>query len=104
MPDLTIETYWTCETNHNWVLEVPGSKGHSYVVAFGFRLLGPCMYDYTCTCPSFEFRGRCKHIEANRGKRCGWSWQVGGGEVDSANPKCPRCGGPVVAENHPRQF
>ncbi len=37
------------------VLEVKGSKGNSYFVN---------VEEKTCTCPGFQFRGNCKHVEA----------------------------------------
>ncbi len=37
------------------VLEVKGSKGNSYFVN---------QQEGTCTCPGFQFRGNCKHLEA----------------------------------------
>ena len=36
------------------VLEVPGSKGATYLVN---------TEDRTCTCPGFTFRGSCKHTK-----------------------------------------
>ena len=40
------------------VVRVQGSKGQVYEVTVGDRP--------TCTCPSFQFRGQCKHIEQVR--------------------------------------
>jgi hypothetical protein len=37
------------------VLEVPGSKGNTYFVN---------VEEKSCTCPGFQFRGNCKHVEA----------------------------------------
>ncbi len=36
------------------VVEVKGSKGNSYYVN---------KEEGTCTCPGFQFRGKCKHVE-----------------------------------------
>lgn len=36
------------------VVEVKGSKGNSYFVN---------KEEGTCTCPGFQFRGKCKHVE-----------------------------------------
>jgi hypothetical protein len=39
------------------VITVEGSKGNKYFVSVsGTR--------YTCTCPGFSFRGKCKHVES----------------------------------------
>ncbi len=37
---------------------------------------------YACTCPSFEHRGRCRHVEALKGKQ---------------KPACDWCGTPTCA-------
>jgi hypothetical protein len=36
------------------ILEVPGSKGATYLVN---------TEEKTCTCPGFQFRGACKHVK-----------------------------------------
>ena len=112
MPDLTIETAWTCGTNEDWETTVTGSKGDQYTVRWG-RLFGRdadvqgCLYGYTCTCPSFTKSRRshlpCKHIkdvEAS-GQRCAWNLNlepfVDCDHDDQGEPCCPDCGGPVGA-------
>lgn len=42
------------------VVRVQGSKGQVYEVTLGDRP--------TCTCPSFTFRGKCKHIDQAKGE------------------------------------
>jgi hypothetical protein len=49
--------------------------------------------DWTCTCPGFEFRGYCRHIE--RVHPCRWRELVGPEEQtpeQKAEHICPRCG------------
>lgn len=41
-------------------IRVEGSKGQVYLVTLGQRPF--------CTCPSFTFRGKCKHIDQVRGE------------------------------------
>ena len=42
------------EEKSETILEVPGSKGATYLVN---------TEDRTCTCPGFTFRGSCKHTK-----------------------------------------
>lgn len=95
MPDLTIEAGWMCCSNEHWETEVVGSKGDVYKVTFGWT---PDGNDFGCTCPQSRIKRReCKHIKSVKHQRCGWHQQFDAGDVDPADPKCPRCGGEVVA-------
>lgn len=42
------------EPKESMVVEIEGSKGSTYTVDVEAE---------TCTCPGFQFRGKCKHIE-----------------------------------------
>jgi hypothetical protein len=104
MPDLTIETFWCCESCFQWERKVVGSKGATYVVRWGrdHKRHREYEYDYSCNCMSYRTRpGYCKHIEAVKGERCGWDqWQDGGGDIPllgDGRPRCPKCGGPATA-------
>ena len=60
MPDLNIESAWTCDTNVDWATSVIGSKGDAYTVRWGqlsFREANRqrCEYGWTCTCKGFGF-------------------------------------------------
>ena len=103
MPDLTRMFAWTCCTNTSWDIEIPGSKGAWYKVAFGHMpATHPVQYDWTCTCKAYQYGGGkyCKHIEAVKAakKRCGWNAELEPtAQVltrDGENV-CPHCGGPV---------
>lgn len=106
MPDLIVESYWSCATNRSWRRDVPGSGGEVHVVTFDRLLHGrrnDVEFDYSCSCPSYRFLrgtvgGYCKHIRAVMDERCGWSALVDDGQV--VDGKCPRCGVPVVGERH----
>ena len=52
MPPVTETKSWT----------IAGSKGNEYVVTLDHGR-------YTCTCPGFNFRGTCKHVEGVKNKR-----------------------------------
>jgi len=98
MPDLTIESGWMCCSHEQWERQVTGSKGAVYTVRFGQVFGQLCEYDFTCDCPHFRIRHkRCKHIAQARPDWCGWHQQFEAGDVDSDDPKCPKCGGEVVA-------
>lgn len=110
MPDLTEHTTYTCSTNEEWELQVPGSKGASYTVRFS-RLYGRdaeiqrCQHGYTCSCPAFtkglSAHMPCKHIKAAREYRCAWNWEfeptAEPDRDENGNPCCPQCGRPVSA-------
>lgn len=100
MGDLTIETATYCATNEFWETEVVGSTGKPYKVRFERTLNGLYQYDWTCTCPAFQHRGRrlyCKHIEDVKagGQRCGWNKELEPFVRAAEDGTCPSCGGPV---------
>lgn len=104
MPDLTIESAWTCATNERWETTVEGSKGETYRVAWE-RLYGAqaarvgAQFGWTCSCKGFGFRGTCRHVDAveAEGKRCGWNAHLEPTEEPDENGCCPGCGGNLVA-------
>lgn len=50
---LTVNPFKKAEEQTN-LIEVKGSKGDSYFIDPDAK---------TCTCPGFQFRGKCKHLE-----------------------------------------
>jgi hypothetical protein len=101
MPDLTVETAYTCLTNEHWVRKVAGSDGSTHTVRFCRQPHGPVQYDYECSCLGFKYRRTCRHIRQVDSERCGWN---AGLEVTlepdhaaNGEPICPNCGGPVRA-------
>jgi len=108
MPDLTIESAWTCDTNVDWATSVIGSKGDAYTVRWGqlsFREANRqrCEYGWTCTCKGFGFRSTCFHVKTVEasGNRCGWNAClepfVDCGHDTEGEPCCPACGEKVQA-------
>jgi hypothetical protein len=101
MADLSIESFWHCETAESWEMTVQGKTG-TYVVRFDrhSHRNHSVQFDYSCTCPAYRFKGTCKHIEAVKATRCGWMQYMDGGEIAhnaAGEPVCPKCGGPVSA-------
>ena len=86
----------SCSTNKEWSTQIVGSKGTVYTVRHQ-KVAG--VYDYTCTCPSFKFRRKCKHIDQADKLRCGWDEFYSDGKAQpkptANNPdqhSCPNCG------------
>lgn len=98
MPDMTLETFFNCQTAEEFKIEVQGSK--TYIVYFGLAKEG---HDWSCTCEAFKYgKGKyCKHIEQVKDKRCGWMQYVDGGEpVHKDNEYlCPKCGNKAKARS-----
>ena len=101
MPDFNIVAYYHCITAEHFHTQVTGSKGDKYDVEYGPTVSGPYEYDWSCTCPSFKFRGKCKHIEGAKKKVCGWMQFTEGGEPVEVNgeKRCPKCGEEVSVRN-----
>jgi len=97
VPDLTIETFWLCETARSWERTVEGSRGDRYRVCYGPTPSGPYQYGYFCECTGYRYRRTCSHIERAKPDHCNWNQFIDGGEPDAAGD-CPRCGGPLTAE------
>ena len=105
MPDLTIETFWTCCSNQHWEWEVEGSNGNVYIVSFSEFNKGHFKYDFACTCADYEYRPHhlCKHIKEAMKYHCAWDQFVEGGEpleTEDHQFACPKCGGPLTVVKH----
>lgn len=91
MPDMTLETFFNCQTAEEFSIEVQGSK--TYTVSFGPSKEGS---DWHCTCDAFKYgKGKyCKHIKQAEPLRCGWMQYVNGGEPVQKGHEyfCPKCG------------
>jgi hypothetical protein len=84
-----------CGRNHGWQeVEVPSSseEGVSYSVS-----LPPWERtedEIVCECPSYEFRGRCRHQREAMNLICNWTELDGKKQTDSEYVErlCPECG------------
>jgi hypothetical protein len=107
MPDLDIVAFWCCASVLADEIEVPSSNGGTYKVRWE---PAPPQHPYSmwwhCPCPSFTFRGTCRHVKEAEQKHCGWDTGPGIGDtgvpvITNREPLiqvCPRCGGPVTAQ------
>tara|TARA_R100001530_G_C4186176_1_gene120832 strand:- start:42 stop:377 length:336 start_codon:yes stop_codon:yes gene_type:complete len=93
-----------CVTAENWSTLLKGSNGATYTVRWSrhdHHNQDSVKYDYSCTCPSYEFRKGtyCKHIKKikDSGAHCNWSQFIDGGEVVEKDNQsaCPECGSDV---------
>jgi hypothetical protein len=103
MPDFTDVVYFHCQSVEEYEAEVKGSTGKTYKVRVGYSKGGPTKFAWSCDCPGFKFRHRCKHIETAKQDYCGWLQMIGGGEIvrDKNNvPRCPECGNIAIAQRH----
>lgn len=93
MPDLTVETRVVCAQNVRWERVVPGSKGdHTVTYGRDYDHRRQYDYDYACTCESFKFRRKCRHIEQVKSERCTWGDAL---DISEYVETCPQCGGPT---------
>ena len=91
---LSIESFSICPSVHHFHKSVQGSTG-KYEVVYGPTPEGDYTHGWTCSCPSFRFRGgECKHIKATKSERCAWNQEslCGSGAPRPADGKCPECG------------
>mgnify|MGYP001606352912 FL=1 len=103
-PDLMIVDVAMCASNKEWQTRVKGQTD-TYDVKFGRVEIGPVIYDYTCSCPHFQYRlvgtgTHCKHIKhvIEQKLRCGWNEQLDPGLHAELPDWCPNCGGSLVHE------
>jgi hypothetical protein len=106
VPDLTIETAYTCRTNIYWSTKVDSSRitKPPYTVRWEVTPEKEAQYGWTCTCPHYQHRQTpCRHIRQVMvsGQRCGWNAALDPGVEPvrplEGEPTCPGCGGPVEA-------
>lgn len=91
MPDLTIIYTRTCPTNSYWSHRFRSSSGKYYTISYDER------FGHMCTCPGFEYRNTCRHIQDENltGLRCGWGLDAYMGEVHDET-FCPECGAETI--------
>ena len=106
MPELTTHLVAICPSNEAWSTFIPATEeGRHYLVEYGLlfgkqRKVQGVERGYVCSCPRFEFRSDCEHVQAARSLRCGWNE---GMDVDlqpnrttPTRPTCPRCGATII--------
>ena len=49
---------------------------------------------WTCECPGFQYRGKCKHVVEAEQHTCLWGLCNEG--VCFTGTECPSCGGPLI--------
>lgn len=89
-----------CKTlQGKYPLEIPSETepGKSYIVTIDpFANRSEL---HSCSCPSYHYRGRCKHQRIAHLSLCGWSELVDNGELTERHRSdmiCPRCAGPTI--------
>jgi hypothetical protein len=87
MPDLTPIVIATCKSNTLWTATINGHE-----VIYSRSGYSRYTYDYSCDCQGFQYRRKCKHIEAAKEARCAWNAELSESNAET----CPRCGGDVA--------
>lgn len=99
MPDLTPEWYQKCTADKYEEINVSSSRSDmAYTTTVEEGNAGLL---YNCTCPGYQYRGKCKHVTTlmeNDTKPCGWH-QLYSDEQQTPqqemSAECPKCGGPT---------
>ncbi len=103
MPDLTQQTAWTCASNLEWSARVASASSlASYEVRWGPTPSGEAQYGWSCECPGWRIRKRCRHVTETEisGSRCCWNSELDPAVepvIDGDRRHCPACDGPVEA-------
>jgi hypothetical protein len=91
MPDLTLVYLQACATTSlSETFESSSGKGtyETYVHVSDDM--------DQCSCPGWQYRGKCRHVTELRQKLCGWNEQYSD-EVQTPQQEmeavCPKCGG-----------
>jgi len=90
-----------CGSGQTWQeinIESTSEEGKVYVVQ-----LPPWDRDLSevvCSCPSYEFRGRCRHQAEALSSVCAWSELTGKKQTAAQKAKriCPECGDKTIIE------
>lgn len=86
MPDLDRVLTCTCPSNFNWARLVESSDQQRRYNVFYTAEAG-----YTCTCPGFKYRGKCRHIDEVAPERCGAMADAFANTIYN-DKNCPDCG------------
>ena len=104
MPDFTEIVQFHCASVEEYSTEVVGSRGKTYTVRVGYAgPRSPTKFAWSCDCPGFKFRKRCKHIDAAKQNYCGWQENIHGEERvrdEEGIARCPKCNDLAIAQRH----
>jgi hypothetical protein len=95
MHDFTSHVWLVCSSNFFAEFKYMSSDGKTeYVATLARYNPGPYQVNWDCTCPGFQFRGKCKHIEQAEKDNCYWGQSAFWGSPEKAPDDgiCPDCG------------
>jgi hypothetical protein len=90
--------YQECKSKDGWQ-EIPVKSSNPENAPYIVTIPSWAVEDAICSCPGFEYRGKCRHLSEASAKICSWS------EIDSDFRQteeqkrkriCPKCGNKTV--------